>query len=88
MSLSSFIASVGANPNFIAFNAHCFFAAFLVSVVGHCGWSAGAIVALAAVKEFWFDKHYEVDQSFLDNLLDWSGYATGALLGCAAVALR
>jgi len=87
MALKSFIAGLGENPNFVAFNAHWGFAFFVVVVALQCGAPLGAVipicVALAGYKEFIFDKHQEKapPQSFADNLLDFSGYVTGISLG-------
>ncbi len=64
-------------PAFITFQAHCWFAYALVFTFPHAfPW----VLAGAAVKEFYVDKHFEVGQSFKDNLGDWLGYAAGALL--------
>lgn len=69
-------------PKFIAFQAHCWFAYAVVFTFGlrTVPWALGA----AAVKEFYIDKHFEVDQSFLDNLEDWAGYAIGTFLAVVA----
>lgn len=44
----------------------------------------GALVlTAAAVKEFYFDAKYELDQTFVDNLEDWMGYAAASSFsGC------
>jgi len=81
MSLSSFIAKTGENPKFIAFMAHCFFAAFIVSQFsGKRQYLAAALMLGAAgVKEFIFDRLYEKTppQTFYDDLTDFIGYAAG-----------
>lgn len=82
MSISSFVARVGSNPQFVAFNAHwgcttIFLAALhkwahppmLPLILG--------VVLAAGVKEFWFDAREEADQTFLDNLEDFLGYMVG-----------
>jgi hypothetical protein len=83
VSLSSFIARTGTNPNFVAFNAHCWFA---FAVVGSWNISFHARLALAVAatlaalgKEFWFDLHYETTppQTILDSLRDFAGYMAG-----------
>jgi hypothetical protein len=78
MSLSSFIAKTGQNPDFVAFMAHSGFAYFVV----HQGFPWWAAVVLAAFKEVIFDPAYEVNQTvWPDGALDFSGYAAGIALG-------
>ena len=85
MSLSSFIAKTGTNPDFIAFNAHMWFA-YAVVFTAHVPFAAAVMLAGAAVKEFWFDATYESPkQTFKDNALDFLGYATGAGLALAHI---
>jgi hypothetical protein len=67
-------------PAFITFNAHCWFAYAVVYTCGGALWAALAMAAIAAFKEFYVDKHYEVAQSFRDNLEDFGGYLTGIML--------
>jgi hypothetical protein len=75
--ITALIATIGQNPNFIAFNAHWGFAYFAVTV--GVPWYV-AIIA-AAVKEFWFDPRYETDQNIWpDGALDFTGYLTGIVL--------
>ena len=86
MSLKSFIARIGTDPQFVAFNAHWGFAFFAVVVAQKYGFNAvgvaTGIVLTAAVKEFWFDARYEVPkQTFADNLEDFFGYFIGATMG-------
>lgn len=77
MSLSSFIARVGVSPNWIAFNAHCWFA-YAVCATFPSAFIMIYGLALAAMKEFWFDATYEFPkQTFRDNLEDFLGYACG-----------
>lgn len=84
MNLKALLAKI-VTPGFITFNAHCFFAAFVVQTAIHAG--ANRIVvcsiaaALAAAKEFYVDKHFEANQSFLANLKDYAGYLCGIALG-------
>ena len=70
-------------PSFVAFQAHCWFAYAIVVTFGlnTLPWVVGA----AAVKEFYVDKHFEANQSFSDNLQDWTGYVAGALLAVCAL---
>jgi hypothetical protein len=81
--ISAFIAALGENPAFVAFNAHCWFAFSVVYVLASHGvpeLPLAAIVCLVAVvKEFWFDARYEQNppQTFWDNLDDAAGYAVG-----------
>lgn len=71
-------------PHFVAWQAHMWFAAFVVS---SALWYApativvSAVLACAALKEFFIDKHFESGQSFLDNLRDFAGYAVGVGVG-------
>lgn len=85
--LASFIAKIGVNPTFIAFQAHCWFA---FSVVSTCGrYSVPVVLVSAALKEFWFDAKYEVPaQTWKDNTLDFAGYTTGALLALSLYLLH
>lgn len=93
MKLAAFIAELGENPNFIAFNAHCWFAYASVFTLASFGVDAlpvcAAVIVAAGIKEFWFDATQEKDppQTFLDNLEDFAGYAGGALLAVAVVNL-
>jgi hypothetical protein len=84
MSLKTFIAGLGENADFVAFNAHWGFAFFVASLAFWLHvtpiWPViAACAALAAFKEFYFDKHFELTptQDFAANLLDWSGYMLG-----------
>lgn len=82
MSIKDFVAKVGVNPYFIAFNAHCGTTAFLTLCTRGSAWFIVVALALAAYKEFVFDAQNEVPkQTTLDNLTDWLGYAAGAVLG-------
>ena len=87
MTIASRIAALGENSNFVAFNAHWGFAFFLMTLGAHFRgplWAgAVSIVAVALWKEFYFDIHNETNppQTYLDGLLDFSGYAAGVLLG-------
>ena len=86
MSLRSVFAKIATNPDFIAFNAHCFFAAFCVSTAlllgGSFLWVPIIATILAGIKEFYIDARYETPiQSFMDNLDDFIGYMAGICLG-------
>jgi len=80
MSVTSFVARVGSNPTWIAANAHFWFAFSLVQLSHGVG-TVAVIAAVAAVKEFVFDRLYEHDppQTTLDNVEDFFGYLLGAL---------
>jgi hypothetical protein len=86
MSLSSFIAGLGDNQNFLAFNAHWGFAFFLMTLAAHFHVAlipvALVLSGIACVKEFWFDVKYETNppQNYWDGLGDWAGYALGIAL--------
>lgn len=79
MSLSSWIASVGQNVNFISFMAHMGFSFALLIFFPHV-LTVGIILLAAAWKEFYFDIHYEANQTYKDGLLDFSGYTAGVIL--------
>ena len=66
-------------PAFIAFNAHCWFAYAIVFTFpsSRIAWY---VALAAAIKEFYVDKHFEVGQTFDDNLQDFLGYVTGIIL--------
>jgi hypothetical protein len=78
VSISSWIAKTGENPNFIAFMAHASAAGFITLAFPSL-WLAVSIVVGTAIKEFWFDLRYEKDppQTIDDSLLDFCGYCTG-----------
>ena len=71
---------------FVAFNAHCFFAAFVV-LTALMKWPAHPYPIIVgaglfgAVKEFYIDKHFEEGQTFADNAEDFAGYTAGIILG-------
>jgi hypothetical protein len=70
-------------PAFITFNAHCWFA-YAIVLTFFNPWVLGAVVLGAGIKEFYVDKHFEVAQSFDDNLGDFAGYVTGTSLAVLA----
>lgn len=72
-------------PGFIAFNAHCWFA-YAIAVTFHQPWVVPAALLAAGIKEFYIDKHFEVGQTFTDNLTDFAGYSAGILLAIFAKA--
>jgi hypothetical protein len=83
--MGNLIAKIGQNPDFIAFNAHWGFAFFALTLASRLGaplmYFSIASLALAAVKEFWFDPRYETDQNIWpDGALDFAGYAAGIAL--------
>jgi len=85
MSLSTVIAKIGTNAEFIAFNAHAGIAGFVVLACHGNYWVAGIGAVAAMVKEFWFDATFEQPkQTFLDNLTDTLGYFTGIAAGLLA----
>lgn len=83
--VSSFIASTGQNIQFVAFFAHFFTAAYIVSRFHGDSRIAlfGVIVVVAAIKEYVFDARDELNppQTFLDNTEDFLGWSLGAALG-------
>jgi len=73
-------------PAFITFNAHCWFAYALCYTFRANWWIIPATLVAAGVKEFYVDKHFEVDQTFGRNAADFIGYLTGILFAiCATV---
>jgi hypothetical protein len=47
-------------------------------------WTIAAFLAAASIKEFYVDKHFEFQQSFADNALDFSTYALGVVVAVIA----
>ncbi len=70
-------------PAFITFQAHCWFVYAIVYTFPH-SWVPIAAVFAAGVKEFYIDKHFEVGQTFLNNLQDFAGYCAGICLAICA----
>lgn len=83
MSLAAWIADIGENPNFVAFQAHMWFAFALVYGLKLGMIGVVTILGAAAAKEFYFDIKFEQDppQTIKDGLLDFAGYASGVVLG-------
>ena len=82
--LTAWVAKVGVNPDFIAFQAHAWFAYAIVYTFG--AYAALAVIPAVAAKEFLFDAKYEVPkQTTEDNLLDFTGYMTGVVLALVAL---
>lgn len=86
--MSNFLQRL-VTPAFVTFQAHCWFAYAVVFTpyAFQRPWATMAALvwaALFAIKEFYVDKHFELDQTFRVNLADFSGYATGITLGLFA----
>ncbi len=86
---ATWIGKIGPSPGFVAFNAHCWFAAFVVATAIRAGLpalpTAILAVALAAAKEFWFDLKYETPkQTVEDSAGDIGGYLAGIIVGVLA----
>ncbi len=86
---ADWIGRVGPSPGFVAFNAHCWFAAFVVSTAIRAGGPATPVAIgaylLAVGKEFWFDLRYEKPrQTWEDSAGDLIGYTAGILIGVLA----
>lgn len=77
----NWLAQLGENRQFVAFFAHFGVAALICEHTPW--WMMTVIVGGAAVKEFYFDAHYETDppQTFWDNAEDWAGWTLGAYIG-------
>jgi hypothetical protein len=70
--------SITTNVNWVAFNAHGWFAYAIVYTCHASAWVVGGTLIAAALKEFWIDHLYESPaQPFHANFLDFVGYATG-----------
>lgn len=78
--IAAFVAALGMNLTFVAAMAHIGIAFLFVTYFPH--WWAVWLVAIGmGVKEFYFDARNETPrQTFIDNLVDWSGYLLGDLL--------
>lgn len=85
------LGTIGESGPFVAFNAHCWFAAFVVLTASHwlpLSWVVGASLILAGGKEFvldlqpWFET--APPQTLLDSWHDFTGYATGCAIGSVA----
>lgn len=90
---TAWVAQTGENRSFVAFMAHGFFAAFVVSQLCRFLPIPGVIVVAviaAGAKEFWFDLHYETlpPQTILDSARDFAGYAAGTVLGVLVTVWR
>jgi hypothetical protein len=75
------------DPTFLAQAAHFFGAVSLIMTAAHFAGNTGGFItggvlmALAIVKEFWYDIVYEIPkQSFWDSALDFSFYFIGTLV--------
>lgn len=78
------------NANVLAQIGHVLFGYALMLTVAYfsntsfmyLGIFAGALIVYAALKEFWYDANYELPkQTWKDNLLDFSMYMLGLLVG-------
>lgn len=79
--VSTFIADLGENANFVASVAHAGAAFILVEhLPGRPLVWALAMTGYALVKEYWFDATYEHNppQTFWNNTLDFATYMVGA----------
>jgi len=88
MNLLSSIGKAGESQGFIAWNAHMFFAAFVVLACGRYAVAGACVFFIAsAIKEFWFDLRYETapPQTLTDSAIDFAGYLSGLVLGCVWV---
>ena len=77
------IALIGQSIQFVAFFAHAGVGAFAVEHLPHRVVAGGILILAGAIKEFVFDAREEVNppQTFMDNLQDFGGWLTGAVLG-------
>lgn len=82
--IAKFIASLGFSTTFLAQVSHLTVSFILAEhLPGPRIWPL-AIMAYAAIKEYWFDTTYE-HATFWDNTLDFSMYTLGAWLGFLVV---
>jgi hypothetical protein len=73
--------SITTNPEFVAFNAHVWFAYAVVYTLHSTPVAIVCMIIAAAIKEFWIDHLYEVpQQDFNENLDDFAGYVLGVML--------
>ncbi len=83
----AWIGEIGPSPNFVAFQAHCWYAACMVMVsilLFKITPLMTIIMANASIiwKEFWFDLRYEKPaQTIVDGFRDTEGYECGVLIG-------
>jgi hypothetical protein len=76
-----------AQSSHFAFGYAIIMTAMAISLIRDWGWSLifwvlGIGVALASLKEFWFDMVYEIPkQTWGDSILDFSFYMIGAATG-------
>lgn len=84
MNIGQKIGQIGENPDFIAFQAHAWFA-YAVVFTSPWRWTWLAAVALATAKEYVYDRRVEQwpPQTVRDSTLDFVGYAAGIGLACA-----
>jgi multisubunit Na+/H+ antiporter MnhB subunit len=82
------------DPTYLAQAAHLLGAYSVMITAGHFWGHVGCIIAaivftaLTAVKEFWYDANYEIPkQTNFDNILDFSMYAVGTIIGLLIVLL-
>lgn len=81
-SIAKFIAELGVNQNWIAANAHFWFAMSFILLAHGSIFAAIAFLVIAGLKEFWFDATFEEPkQSFEDNAIDFTEYALGIVFG-------
>lgn len=89
MNVITFLRSFQNSPLFANLAIHAWLAAFLVSVALGKGLHLGPVIAgalaLAALKEFWFDHRYEIPpQPYANAAQDFAGYVIGIALGVGA----
>ncbi len=75
--------SVFADSKFVGQYSH-FAWAYGVVFTFYSVTTAAVFLGVAAVKEFYIDKHFEYEQTFKINLLDFSTYALGVAVAIVA----
>lgn len=75
------ISAFGQSIQAVAAVAHVFAAGYFVFLFrGHAFWVAVGVTVYAALKEYGYDAHYEMNppQTMTDNTEDFAGYVAGA----------
>lgn len=85
MSIQTFINKWNASQTVTSLNIHAWFSCVVVyHVTKGSHWPLQPVVlgwiVLTALKEFWYDKHYETPtQTFAESAVDFAGYVLGVL---------
>lgn len=74
---------MSGDPSFdtVSQSAHFFSATFVVHALHGHWWAIAACIVAAAIKEFWYDQHFESAEVRGSNLKDFSFYCLGIAAG-------